>query len=76
METRNDLIVRLGEQVPSLNTKEILLYCYLASHLEHNTICSILGKNPGAVNAQIYRLRKKIDSSNAIDTVEFLDVIS
>ena len=75
-ETRNDLIVRLGEQVPSLNTKEILLYCYLASHLEHNTICSILGKNPGAVNAQIYRLRKKIDSSNAIDTVEFLDVIS
>lgn len=75
-ETRNNLIIRLSEQVPSLNSKEILLYCYLASHLEHNTICSILGKNPGAVNAQIYRLRKKIDSSSAIDKVEFLDVIS
>ena len=74
--TRNNIMIRLGEQVPSLNPKEMLLYCYLASHLEHNTICSILDKTPGAVNAQIYRLRKKIERSGAPDTSEFLEVIS
>lgn len=74
--TRNNLMIRLGEQVPSLKTREMLLYCYLASHLEHNTICSILDKTPGAVNAQIYRLRKKIERSGAPDTPEFIEVIS
>lgn len=75
-ETRRNLMVRLNTQVPALNKKELLLYCYLASHLEHNTICSILDKTPGAVNAQIYRLRKKIERSGAPDTSEFLEVIS
>ena len=75
-ETRRNLMVRLNTQVPALNKKELLLYCYLASHLGHNTICTILEKSPGAVNAQVYRLRKKIEGSDAIDKREFLEVIT
>ena len=74
-ETRNNLMIRLCEQVPALNSKEILLYCYLASQLDRNTICSVLGKSPGAVTAQVYRLRQKIEDSSAPDRDEFLEVI-
>lgn len=75
-ETRGQLIDRLVEQVPSLNSREIILYCYIASGLDRNTICTILDKNPSAVNAQVYRLRTKISESGAVDSSEFLDVIS
>lgn len=75
-ETRNLLIDRLASQVPSLNSREIILYCYIASGLDRNTICTILDKNPSAVNAQVYRLRTKISESGAVDASEFLGVIS
>ena len=75
-ETRNNLMIRLCEQVPALNSKEILLYCYLASQLDRNTVCSVLGKSPGAVSAQVYRLRQKIEDSSAPDRDEFLEVIA
>ena len=75
-ETRNQLMYRLMEQVPSLNEKDIRLYYFLASQFEHNTICAILGKTPGALNAQIYRMRNKIEASRASDRLEFLEVIS
>ena len=69
-------MIRLCEQVPALNSKEILLYCYLASQLDRNTISSVLGKSPGAVSAQVYRLRQKIEDSSAPDRDEFLEVIA
>ena len=75
-ETRNGIMLRLCKQVPSLNAKETLMYCYLASRLDRNTICAVLDKTPGAVNAQVYRLRQKIEDSGAQDREEFLDVIS
>ena len=75
-ETRNQLIDRLAEQVPSLNPREIVLYCYIASGLDRNTICTILDKNPSAVNAQVYRLRSKISESGAVDSAEFISAIS
>ena len=75
-KTRNNLMVRLADQIPSLKETELMLYCYLASQLGHNTICLILDKNPGAVNAQVYRLRNKIAGSDAPDKAEFLDAIA
>ena len=75
-KTRDNLLVRLTESVPSLSSREILLYCYLAIRLDHNAICMIVNKTPGALNAQIYRLRKKINESDSVWKEEFLDVIS
>ena len=75
-KTRNNLMVRLADQIPSLKETDLMLYCYLASQLGHNTICLILDKNPGAVNAQVYRLRNKIAGSDAPDKAEFLDAIA
>lgn len=74
--TRGDIMVRLTQQIPTLKKTDIILFCYLASQLGHNTICLILDKNPGAVNAQVYRLRNKIAGSDAPDKAEFLDVIA
>ena len=70
--TRGDIMVRLTQQIPTLKKTDIILFCYLASQLGHNTICLILDKNPGAVNAQVYRLRNKIAGSDAPDKAEFL----
>ena len=75
-ETRNNIVVRLAEQCPKLTPAEIYLFTYLASQMKHNTICTILDKSPSALNAQIYRLRKKIEDSDSIDKEEFLDAIS
>ena len=69
-------MIRLCDQVPALKSNEILLYCYLASQLDRNTISSVLGKSPGAVSAQVYRLRQKIEDSSAPDRDEFLEVIA
>lgn len=75
-ETRNNLMVRLSNQVPTLRKDDLLIYCYLANHLDHTTICTILNRTPGALNSKIYRIREKIEKANAIDEKEFLDVIS
>ena len=73
--TRNDLMVRLSSSVPSLNANEIMLYCYLVNGIGHNTLCNFLHKTSAALNAQTYRLRKKIEQSDAVDKAEFLDAI-
>ena len=73
--TRDNIILRLAEQVPTLSKNDCLLFIYLSSQMEHNTICLILRKTPGALNAHIYRLRKKIEGSNAKDKEEFLDAL-
>ncbi len=75
-KTRNNLISRLTVSVPNLSQKEILLYIYLAVQLNHNAICLILDKSPGALNAQIYRMRRKIEDSESPWKEEFLDAIT
>ena len=75
-ETRNNLMVRLSSQVPSLKKDDLLIYCYLANHLDHTTICTVLNRTPGALNSKIYRIRDKIEKANAIDSEEFLEAIS
>ena len=75
-ETRGNLMVRLAEQVPALKKDDLMLYCYLALQLDHTTLCTIMNKTPGALNAKIYRLREKIGKSDAPDKMEFLSVIS
>ncbi len=75
-KTRDNILVRLIESVPSLGSRDILLYCYLAIRFDHNAICMILKKTPGALNAQVYRLRRKINESDSIWKEEFLDAIS
>lgn len=74
-ETRNNLMTRLADQVPSLNARELMLYCYLANGIGHNTICNILNKNASSLNAQSYRMRSKIAHSGAKDSAEFLETI-
>lgn len=74
-ETRENLMVRLEEQVPSLKKDDLMVYCYLALQLDHTTLCTILNKTPGALNAKVYRLREKIEKSLAPDKTEFLSVI-
>lgn len=74
-ETRGNLMVRLEEQVPSLKKDDLMVYCYLALQLDHMTLCTILNKTPGALNAKVYRLREKIEKSLAPDKTEFLSVI-
>jgi len=75
-ETRNNLIGRLNEQVPSLSAKDIVVYSYIVYGFERNTICTILKKDSGAVNAQVYRIRNKISVSGAPDTEEFICAIN
>ena len=74
-ETRGNLMVRLEEQVPSLKKDDLMVYCYLALQMDHTTLCTILNKTPGALNAKVYRLRDKIEKSFAPDKSEFLSVI-
>lgn len=74
--THNNILVRLSEQVPALNAKEIKLFCFLVCQMSHNAICLITDKTPAALNSNIYRLRNKIDVSEAPDKPEFLDSIS
>jgi len=75
-QTHNDILVRLSEQVPTLNAKEIKLFCFLVCQISHNAICLITDKTPAALNSNIYRLRSKIDASEAPDKPEFLGSIS
>ena len=75
-ETRNNLMVRLAEQVPSLKKDDLMIYCYLALQLDHTSLCTILNKTPGALNAKIYRIREKIQKEAPLDEREFLDAIS
>lgn len=75
-ETRGNLMVRLAEQVPTLKKDDLMIYCYLALQLDHVTLCTIMNRTPGALNAKIYRLREKIGKSGAPDSEEFLSAIS
>lgn len=75
-KTRDNIVIRLTESVPSLSSRDILLFCYLTIQLDHNAICMILDKTPGALNANIYRLRKKISESNSHWKGEFIDAIA
>lgn len=73
--THNNLLIRVGDQVPNLKSEDILLYCYVVSGFNHNTICAIEEKASSALNAKVYRLRKKIVDSNAPDKEEFLSLM-
>ena len=74
-ESMNRIVDRLQEQVPSLKRDDLLVYCYLAHQFDHTTLCAILNKTPGALNAKIYRIREKILASHAKDADEFLRAI-
>lgn len=74
--THEDILVRLSEQVPALNVRELKLFCFLVCQINHNAISLITDKSPAAVNSHIYRLRSKIEASEAPDKAEFLNTIS
>lgn len=75
-ETRGNLMVRLAEQVPTLKKDDLMIYCYLALQFDHTTLCTILNKTPGALNAKVYRIREKIQKVAPLDEREFLGAIS
>ena len=75
-QTRGNLMVRLAEQVPTLKKDDLMIYCYLAHRFDHTTLCTILNRTPGALNAKIFRIRGKIERSQATDVIEFMDAIS
>jgi hypothetical protein len=75
-ETRNDLMIRLADQVPALKKDDLMIYCYLANRFDHTTICTVLNRTPGVLNAKVYRIREKIRKSGAQDADAFLEAIS
>ena len=75
-ETHDNLMIRLAEQVPTMKKDDLMVYCYLAHRLDHMTLCTILNRTPGVLNAKVYRIREKIRKSGAQDADAFLDAIS
>ena len=74
-ETHDNLMIRLAEQVPTMKKDDLMVYCYLAHRLDHMTLCTILNRTPGVLNAKVYRIREKIRKSGAQDADAFLDAI-
>ena len=75
-ENYGGIIARLRAQLPKLKEEDIRLYVYVASGFSSTAISTILEKEKNIVYNRIYRLKGKIDSSEAENKAEFLDFLS
>lgn len=71
-----NLVSRLREQMPKLKAEDIKLFIYAACGFSSTTISTILEKEKGIIYNRIWRLKGKIDASDAPDKEEFLKNIT
>ena len=67
-----NLVSRLREQLPKMKDEDIRLFIFVASGFSSTTISTILEKDKGIVYNRIWRLKSKIDGSDAPDEEDFL----
>ena len=67
-----NLVSRLREQLPKMKDEDIRLFIFVASGFSSTTISTILEKDKGIVYNRIWRLKSKIDGSDAPDKEDFL----
>ena len=67
-----NLVSRLREQLPKMKDEDIRLFIFVASGFSSTTISTILEKDKGIVYNRIWRLKSKIDGSEAPDKEDFL----
>lgn len=72
----NGLVARLREQMPKLKADDVKLFIFAACGFSSTTISTILEKDKGIVYNRIWRLKGKIEASEAPDKAEFLDSIN
>lgn len=75
-ESYGGLVSRLRTQLPKLKEDDIRLYVYVASGFSSTAISTILEKEKNIIYNRIYRLKGKIESSEAENKAEFLDFLS
>ena len=75
-ESYGGIIARLRAQLPKLKEEDIRLYVYVASGFSSTAISTILEREKNIVYNRIYRLKGKIDASEAENKAEFLDFLS
>lgn len=67
-----NLVSRLREQLPKMKDEDIRLFIFVASGFSSTTISTILEKDKSIVYNRIWRLKSKIDGSEAPDKEDFL----
>ncbi len=70
-----NLVARLREQLPKLKDDDIRLFIYAASGFSSTTISTILEKDKSIVYNRIWRLKGKLDASDAPDKADFLQAL-
>ena len=72
---RGNLMQKLREQCPKLNTKEQRVVVYSYAGFSSRAICTFMDTNPVALSKVKYRIKLKIKESGAKDTDLFIDSI-
>lgn len=72
---RGNLMQKLREQCPKLNTKEQRVVLYSYAGFSSRAICTFMDTNPVALSKVKYRIKLKIKESGAKDTDLFIDSI-
>ena len=70
-----NLVSRLREQMPKLKDDDIRLFIYAASGFSSTTISTILEKDKSIVYNRIWRLKGKLETSDARDKADFLQAL-
>ena len=72
----NNIVTRLENQIPNLKEDDIRLYIFAASGLSSTSISTIMEKDKANIYNRIYRLKGKINSSDAKDKDEFVSLLT
>ncbi len=71
-ELHQDFLHRLSEKHPTLSTTELRTLSFIRINLDTREIASLMNISPSSVNANRYRLRKKLELDKDVDLNQYI----